>query len=186
MTNLKTANLNKWLFNPFIYIAGEQALFIGWIAMLLASGIAGFSKTHFDGALDVHFGAHAPFVTSLIEQCVAWLSVTVVLYLLALIFSKSRIRFIDVAGTIALARAVTLIFAVLGFLPIWDLNKPVWLILGAFLLLLPIIWMIALMYNAFSVSANIRGSKGVICFIIGLLAAEVLSKVCLHYLMPYL
>jgi len=188
MTNLKTVNLNKWLFNPFIYIAGEQALFVGWVVMLLASGIASFSKTHFDGALDVHFGAETAFLISLLEQFVAWLSVTTVFYFFALVFSKSKIRFIDIAGTMALARVITLIFAILGFLPIWNvsLDNPIMLLPGALLTLLPAIWMIALMFNAFSVSANIRASKAVICFILGLLSAEILSKVCLNYLMPHL
>jgi len=187
MNNLKTASLNKWLFNPFVYVAGEQALFVGWIGMLLASGIACYSNTHFDGAIDVHFGAPATLIISLSEQFIAWFTVTIVLYIFAILFSKSRIRFIDVAGTIALSRVLTFIFAILGFLPIWNSQaNSAWIMVGALLLLLPLVWLIALMFNAFSVSANMRGGKAVICFVAGLLLAEILSKVCLHYLMPLL
>jgi hypothetical protein len=40
--------------------------------------------------------------------------------------------------------------------------------------------MVALMYKAYTVSCNIKGSKAIITFIISLIGAEVLSKVPYH------
>ncbi|TDE13672.1 hypothetical protein [Dyadobacter psychrotolerans] len=188
MNNPKSANLSKWLFNPFIYIAGEQALLIGWAAMLAASVVSYFSKTHFDGAIDIHFGASGKYLWFLGEQFIAWFSVVAVFYPVGLIFSKSRIRLIDVAGTMAMARIITLPVALMGFLPIYpvSLDNPVKLLLSAVFTMIPAIWMIALMFNAFSISTNIKQGKAVACFTGGLLAAEILSKVLIFYLFQFL
>jgi len=188
MNNSKSVNLSKWLFNPFIYVAGEKALFIGLAAMLAASVVSYFSKTHFDGAIDIHFGASGKYLWFLGEQLIAWLSVVAVFYPLGLIFSKSRIRLIDVAGTLAMARVVTLPVALMGFLPIYpvSLDNPVKLMLSVILTIIPAIWMIALMFNAFSISTNIKQGKAVACFIGGLLVAEILSKTLIFYLFQFL
>ena len=120
------------------------------------------------------------------EQFIAWISVTAVFYLIGIAFSKSKIRLIDVAGTLAMARLTTLPAALIGFLPVYPvkLDDPTILLLTIFITLVPAIWMIALMYNAFVVSTNIRGAKATAWFIAGLLIAELLSKVLLQYLIP--
>ena len=190
MNSIRTERPNqyKWLFNPFLYIAGAKALLIGWIAMLLASVVAYFSKTHFDGAIDIHFGAGGNYSFFLAEQFIAWISLSMLFYPIGLIFSKSKIRLIDVAGTMAMARVITLPVSFMGFLPIYPVNldDPTILILSIIVTLVPAIWMIALMFNAFVVSTNIRGAKATACFTTGLISAEILSKVLLHYLIPYL
>ncbi|GAI22837.1 unnamed protein product, partial [marine sediment metagenome] len=42
-----------------------------------------------------------------------------------------------------------------------------------------IIWMVVLMYRAYTVSCNIRGPKAIVTFIISLIGAEVLSKIAI-------
>ena len=44
-------------------------------------------------------------------------------------------------------------------------------------ILVALIWMIYLMYRAFSVSCNLKGGKAVVLFIAALIAAEVISKI---------
>jgi len=51
--------------------------------------------------------------------------------------------------------------------------------LAMFLTLLMLIWMIALMYRAYAVSCNVKGAKAIITFIVGLVIAEVLSKLAI-------
>jgi hypothetical protein len=190
MNSIKTEKPNyyKWLFNPFFYIAGEKSLLIGWVAMLLASVVSYFSKTHFDGAIDIHFGAGGKYTFFLMEQFIAWFSLSAVFFGVGFIFSKSKVRLIDVAGTMAMARVITLPVAFMGFLPVYPVNldDQIMLVVGIVTTLVPAIWMIALMFNAFVVSTNIRGAKATACFIAGLIAAEILSKVLLHYLIPLL
>ncbi len=52
--------LRTWLFNPFHYIAGSQALTIGLGLILAMSLIGAITNSHFDGLLDFHTGRSAP------------------------------------------------------------------------------------------------------------------------------
>jgi hypothetical protein len=186
----------QWLFNPFKFIAGYQALLIGLAVIILTSLLGSLSNTHFDGVLDVHTGLQAPLWFFLSEGLINWMSLVVPLFLFGLIFSHSAFRTIDVIGTQALARWPYLITAAV-MLP--DANRRVLEYLMAqctqthsassinppdiaifavamFLTILMIIWMVALMYRAYTVSCNIRGPKAIVTFIVSLIGAEVLSK----------
>lgn len=183
---MKTIDLNKWLFNPFTYIAGVPAMLAGLAIMCVTSIIAFYGRIHFDGAIDLHVGAVTPYWLYLIEPLLAWIVVAVLLYVTGLVLSKSKIRFIDFLGTTALARIAMLPGALIALLPpIQNLspeNMTPAMLAASLFLLLPMIWLVALLYNAFTMSANLKGSKAVLGFIIGLLAAEVISKIALHYL----
>ena len=182
-----------WIFNPFHFIAGEKALAAGLAIILLTGFIGSFSNTHFDGVLDFHTGASAPTWMYLLEGLVDWLSLGILIGVGGLILSKSHIRIVDVLGTQALARFPTLITALLALLPgfqqqstrlaespfspeIVPLDMAVF-ILVALIALVMIIWMVALMYRAYSVACNVHGGKAIAMFIIGLVLAEALSKV---------
>jgi hypothetical protein len=189
--------LVRWLFNPFRFIAGYQALFIGLAAIVLTSHIGSLSNTHFDGVLDVHTGLQAPLWFFLAEGLINWISLVVPLFILGLIVSRSSFRTIDLIGTQALARWPYLVTAtamlpaanqkVLGYLiskftqgqtaapP--DPTDVAIFVVAMFLTILMLIWMVALMYKAYTVSCNIKGPKAIVTFIIGLIGAEVLSKV---------
>ncbi len=188
--------MKKWLFNPFIYVAGMRSLLIGFAAMAIAILIAIFSKTHFDGVIDMHVGAPLPIQIAFIEPLVDWACLVLALYVLGRIASESSIRFIEVAGTLALARWTFLFAAFLGFLPVpqFDIKNADLHYLMAFttnpavivlmLLTIPImVWTIILMFNAFAVSTNLKGGKAATAFIAGLILAEVISKVILKFLL---
>jgi hypothetical protein len=181
--------MRKWLFNPFIYIAGAGALLMGWVFMTVTAVVGYYSLTHFDGPIDMHVGRAAPIQFYFIEQLVSWLCLTAAFFAAGKLFSHSRIRFIDVAGTMALARWPALVSAVIGFgidIPS-ELNSLEKLtaaitpatILFALLSCVMLIWMIALMYNAFVVSCHIKSSKATVVFIGGLIVAEIISKLIL-------
>jgi len=189
--------LTTLLFNPFVYIAGAQALGLGLAAILLA-GLLGFlGRTHFDGVLDTHMGAPAPLAVFLAEGLVDWLCLSLVLLVLGKIISKTAFRVIDLVGTQALARWPTL-FTSLITLPggvqrfARELTKLVTnpgakiefrtsdalFFFAAVVAMLPLLcWMVALMYNSYRVSCNVKGAKAVGTFILGLLLAEILSKI---------
>ncbi|WP_149241599.1 hypothetical protein [Dyadobacter sp. 32] len=183
---MKTIDLNKWLFNPFIYLAGIPAMMAGLAIMAVTSVVAFYGRIHFDGAIDLHVGAVTPYWLYLVEPLLDWLIVAIVFYLTGLVLSKSKIRFIDFLGTTALARAAMLPGALIALLPPIQNMSPEnitpGMLAASLFLLLPMIWLVALLYNAFVMSANLKGSKAVLGFIIALLVAEVLSKVALHYL----
>jgi hypothetical protein len=183
--------MKTWLFNPFKFIAGNKALLLGIGAMLITTIVCLFGKLHLDGVIDVHEGRETQSYFYFIEPLIDWLCFVVPLYIFARNFSVSSIRFIDVAGTAALARYPMLFVVVLNMLfPTHSkdpqkivndiLGHPVMLLqiilLG--LLILPfIIWTVALMYNAYSLSANLKGTKAVWSFVASFIIAEILSKV---------
>ena len=135
----------KWLYNPFERIAGWQALFIGLAAMALTAVVGKINNVAFDGVLDAHTGARFSFTASFAMQAVNFISLFLTMWLAGVCFSKSKLRAIDVAGTMALARAPMLLLALICFLPIapvglYDFTRMV--IFGV--ICIPfIIWMIA-------------------------------------------
>jgi len=96
--------LTTTLFNPFVYIAGAQALGLGLGAILLAGLIGSLSNTHFDGVLDTHTGLHVPLWVFLAEGLADWLCLSLVLLIFGKIISNTAFRTIDLLGTQALAR----------------------------------------------------------------------------------
>jgi len=187
--------MKKWLFNPFVYIAGSRALFIGWAVMLVTAFISYYSKAHFDGVIDMHTGRITPMHVYFLEQLIDWGCVVLIFYPAGLIFSTSKVRFIDVAGTMALARWVMIICAIISFgihAPadthnVDEIIKSITAtsILLGLLILVCAIWMIALMYNAFSISCNMKGGKAAGVFIVALIIAEIVSHLILHQLYKY-
>jgi hypothetical protein len=203
--NTKAANSNRlsqWLFNPFRFIAGFKALLLGLAIILISAFVGSFSNTHFDGVLDLHTGAAAPMWFFLVEGLIDWVCMVVPLFLFGLIVSRSSFRTIDVLGTQALARWPYLIAAlamlpnankrVLEYLmskliqtaPAAAINPADVLIFGfaMILLIFTLIWMVALMYRAYTVSCNIKGARAIVTFIVGLIAAEAISKFAMFLL----
>jgi len=179
--------MKQLLFNPFIRIAGARSLLLGWLLMLLTAVIAYFSYCHFDGVIDAHDGCAAPFWIFLAEPLLAWGVAVLVFYLAGIIVARSGVRLIDIAGTLALARWPMLVVAIACFIPVtaprnlYDIQPSV-IMLG--IVMLPfIIWMIALLYNAYSISTGVRGGKRIWSFIIALVIAEALSKALFFWLL---
>ena len=98
-----------WLFNPFVYIAGGQALGLGLAAILVAGFIGSVSNSHFDGVLDTHTGMSAPIWFFLAEGFIDWFCLALVLCVFGKIISKTAFRTIDLFGTQALARWPTIL-----------------------------------------------------------------------------
>ena len=186
-----------WLFNPFHYLAGGKALFIGLVIIAISGAIAYFSNSHFDGVLDFHTGRQAPIWFIVAEGFIDWLSLALVLLIAGIIISRTRFRVVDIFGTQSLARFPMFFSALIALLPGYSslinklianpMNAPaiifenigalIILMIVGLVILIMLIWMIVLMYRAFAVSFNVTGWKAVVSFIIGLIIAEVISKV---------
>jgi len=201
--------MKNLLLNPFERVAGLPALLMGLAVIVVTASIASFENIRLDGVLDLHIQSSlnsssnsSTFLNCFGEGIINWLSLAVFLYLAGLIFSKSKIRIVDVFGTQALAR-FPYVFAVLvtGFLfsdkmilyiehTLLKKGEPVVIdalgiaqfIVTNIIMIATLIWMILLMYKAYSVSCNLKGTKSVVSFIVALLLAEVCSKILNHYL----
>ena len=167
------------LINPFERIAGWHALAVGVCVMALTAVFGKINGVAFSGAIDVRAGEHG-FPAAFVMQAVNLLVVSLMMWLAGICFSKSKVRIVDIVGTMALSRAPMLLLVIICFLPVvpssrYDIPR---LIVFCIIGIILIIWMIALMYNAFSVSCRIKGSRRVISFIGALILAEIAS-VCI-------
>lgn len=188
--------MNKWnlLINPFTRIAGWQAFVIGLVFIVLSGIIGTYTHVLFDGVIDAHVtDQEVVFKTSFALLAINIFSISLIMYLSGLIISRQT-RFIDILGTMTLARAPMLLVALLGILvtplSIEELMKDPMVIMGNPLfilftvLIIPItIWFVALMYNALKVSTGKKGGNLIAAFVIGLIGAEVLSKVLIHFVL---
>lgn len=184
------------LFNPFVYIAGTYSLILGVLIILLTSIICFFSNTHFSDIISVKTGPQYHLYYYIVQNFMNWIVISLVLYVIAIFFSKSRVRIVDMFGTQALARTPYVLVALIGFSDSMDdLGKYIlWhfmqigestelgllamiiaITLVIFTLLLSI-WLVALMYNAFRVSANLKGIKSILLFVVGLIVAILISS----------
>lgn len=183
------------IINPFEKIAGWKALFIGLLVLIVQAGLASKASVHYDGILDMHI-SEVSFIASLLELLTNLLCLVLFMYLAGVLASKSKIRFIDVAGTMAFARIPYALAALATMmLPVKQLVSNLreyyieknpdliptpheWMILLLYglIILFFLIWMITWIYQAFKVACNAKGSFATFTFILGLLFAEISSK----------
>ncbi len=200
--NVSRKNIRTWLFNPFHYVAGGKALAVG-LALILAAGLVGsLSNSHFDGVLDFHTGAAAPLWMFVCEGLVDWLVLSGLLLLGGKVICRSRGRALDVFGTQALARFPTVVTATFALMPGYrrfalhlaaryintlpDVQTkaadPIMFGITVVVAVLMVVWMVALMYRAFSVSCNVTGGKAIGVFIACVILGEAISKVVIIFL----
>lgn len=189
---MKNKNVLRYIYNPFEKIAGWQALILGLIIVVLSGFIGKQANLMFDGAIDAHFGKEVTYYQTFMMLFIDVACVGVVMYLAGLVVSRN-FRFIDLLGTMTLARAPYLLLSVSGLFvtvpetaellanPALIFSNPGFLIFIT-LSFPAVIWVIALMYNAWKVSTGAKGPKMIITFIAGLFAAEVISKILISIL----
>ncbi len=170
----------KKLLNPFEYLPLRQAICWGVVAMILTSifmwqvGLRATSLTQID------FGGGALWRVT-VAQLILWLTFSVVLCLGGMIFSKSKVRFTDVAAYNLFARipfdisllifAVPTVKSVMGYATDGNLNAMMnhlgLLSAVGFVSMLFAVWYFYWSYKAFSVATNLKDGKGVAIFFAG-------------------
>ena len=186
---------NKWnlLWNPFTRIAGGQAFLLGITIVILSAVIGKFGNLLFDGAIDAHYSDESfTFAKGLCVSVIDVISLFGVMTIGAFILTKN-FRVVDILGTMTLARTPFLLLAVLSLFvkqpeygeiiknPTIILTYPMFLVFA--LLSIPVlVWVIALMFNAFKVSTGTNGGKMIAVFVFALLIAEIISKLLIMML----
>lgn len=180
----------RWMFNPFIRIAGWQALAIGLTGIVASGLVAAAGGLHFDGLLDAHVGVSTlPLWVPVSEGLLNWFAITTLLGLASLLFAPPTTRLVDIAGTQALARWPLLVPALICVLP-WVRRAFAaqagngagtgfleWeIVVGACSMIIGSVWMIWLMWEAFSVVFNMRGGPAFALFVAAVIAGEVATK----------
>ena len=179
----------KWLINPFERIAGWQALLIGLVAMALTAVVGKINNVTFAGPLYVSvITTKVGFSAYFIAQAVNFLVLFFTMWLAGVLFSKTKPRVINIAGTLALSFSPMLLLTILCFLPITPASLYDIPHLIVFLIIsVPfIIWIAVLMYNAYSVSCNLKGTRAILSFVGALAIAQIALQIIFFLLLSSL
>lgn len=182
----------NFLINPFERIAGFQALSWGLLGMVVSTVICYQSGWHYHGLL--HFGPapNPAWWCFAVEHLVVWIVPAVLFYLGGLILSRSRIRLVDVVGTVAFAQLPFILMNLFNLLPPiqnmtkLDMTMPpaemvaqpgfllgIWLsVIGMIFLIWGLVWM----YKALKVSCNLKGYQLGIFYCVGVFGGDVLCR----------
>jgi len=192
----------KWIYNPFEKIAGWKAFGIGILILGIATVLGYFSNTVFFG-ISIK-GAYSGTLCQAISLQALGLAITVaVMYLVALLSAK-HVRFQDILGTVTLAK-----YPLLLSVPIfWASNDKIMEISNNLLSALQtnpynvmnevsasdlvvlsvvalvsmaiLVWTIALLFNAFKVSTNLKGVKCGLLFTAAIIISEIFIGIAVH------
>ena len=176
------------LINPFHRIAGWQALGIGLVVMALTAVVGKINHITFSGSFYANPIITLSFQLAFVNQAINYLLLFLTMWIAGLCFSKSKLRAVDVAGTMALTRIPMLLVCIVCFLPITPASTSDAIrIIILYLICIPfMIWMAALMYNAYTVSCNLKGGKAIGSFIGAVIVAELLMQVVSSIFITYL
>ena len=191
-------NKVKLIVNPFIRIAGGQALIWGFLGLIVYTLLCWISGYHYHGLL--HFGPapNPAWWCYLAEHLIVWLIPALLFYLGGLFLSHSRIRVIDVLGTVLFAQLPLLGMNLISLLPAMRmmsqmnmnmspeemLAQPYFVLamiltlLGLPFLILTLIWM----FNALKVSCNLKQWKLWTVALIGIIGGDVLCRLLIAWL----
>ena len=113
---MKKQTLNVIL-NPFIRIAGMKALTWGALGLMASTFLSWASGYHYHGLL--HFGPapNPAWWCYLTEHLIVWLVPSMLFYLGGIIFSHSKIRLVDVLGTVLFAQIPMIVMNLIYCLP---------------------------------------------------------------------
>jgi hypothetical protein len=169
---------NNALYNPFYQVAGFKSLVIGSLVFLIVTSVAFKTGTHFNGLLNFDLAKDSGYLVFAAEHAINWLFTSLFMYISGLILSKSRIRLIDIAGTVLLARIPLIIMPLIRLLPVFQSffaqSWQIYLLMGIYLFSL--IWSLALLFNAFKISCNLKGERLIISFILSMILSEICTK----------
>jgi hypothetical protein len=191
----------KLLLNPFEKIAGWEALFWGVGGLIVSVVLAYFSGNHYQGLL--HFG---PGINDTLwcfagERAVVWLVPAIMFYIGGRILSKSKIRMVDVFGTMAFSLLPYIVMDLFYLLPPLqkfdklDLNPAeiyqlidnqefqntflaasILLVIG----LVFCVWALVWMYKALKISCNLKGAPLVILYAVGIIGGDIVSRIIIR------
>src|SRR5659263_219323 len=113
LTTMKNKSLFGLLMNPFTRIAGWQAFGLGLLFILLMGFIGADSGIVFDGVFDMHM-FEITVQQSFLYLAIDIICLVLVMWITGLIVSKN-FRFIDILGTMTLAKAPFLLLAIMGY-----------------------------------------------------------------------
>lgn len=178
-------NYSKLLYNPFEVIAGYRATAIGAVGLVATSCLAYLTGTHFNGLLNIDFAKDCDYWVFLSENLLHFGLLSSFLFLSTVLFTTTRVRLIDVLGTLLVARIPLIIAPLFRLVPFFEsfvINSAAMYLMWS-IYLISLIWSITLFYHAFKVSCNLKDSKLTITLIITLVLSEIFTKTILYLIL---
>lgn len=183
----------EFLKNPFYRVAGYTSLVWGVAGLVVATAVSFCGGIHFHGLLHYGSAPNGAWWCFVVEHLAVWLIPSVLIYISALLCSRSHVRPVDVLGTVAFAQLPFVLLALFMALPPMHeiasiqtlqnvdcllsdtslLLAVVWI--GAIGLLLSI-WVLYWIFRAISVACNLKKRNLWIVFIIGVFGGDLLCR----------
>jgi hypothetical protein len=181
------------IWNPFDRYAGQPALVIGIFFVLIGSVASIVGDARYPGLISMQFVESVHWMDGFLDQIVS-LSIALVVFTLAAIAAGARkFRIIDILGTFMMAKAPLLILPFVNFngwmyaksveltevalegeeLP--NVGDTIVLMLVSIILIFFLIWTIALLFNAYRVSTNLKGLPSFISYVLAMVVTLILS-----------
>lgn len=168
----------KKILNPFKYLSLRKALCWGVAALILTSVFYWMNGLRPTSLTQLDFGGARLWVATT-RLTVAWLIYAVIMYVMGVVASRSKVRFGDVAAFSLFARIPfylsTLIFAIPQVKSVFaqamdqNINEMMQYVnllsLVSVVMILFVVWSVYWEYKAFAESTNVKNGKGVGCFI---------------------
>lgn len=185
-------NFLTFITNPFDQIAGSKALIWGLSGMAISIILSWLSGWHYHGLL--HFGPapNSALWCYALEHIIIWLIPSIIFYIGGLLLSRSKIRLIDVLGTVAFAQLPLLINNLVQLSPplqqfllidtnmtIEEITQQPGYALGAsisMILVVFLVWTLIWMFKALRISCNLKGYKLTLLYIIAIGGGEVVMR----------
>ena len=183
------------LYNPLAVLGKGNGIIAAVIVVVILTAVAYWGGVHLDGALDLHINPQFPSLAlAAIESLSAWLSLGLLLFAASKVFggnggigahlaSAGLSRFPYILAAIISSRPV------LGNLMLKGVEfKAGQIVIDPQALMLPAIiagglaivglciWAVAMLYMGYKESSRLTGGKATVSFIVGLVLAEVISK----------
>lgn len=170
---------NSYLINPFQRIAGAKALLIGFMGYLTISYFSFITGTHHYGIFNINFAKGYGFSIYLLETGFHWFILSSLLLLSGLILSRSRIRLIDIFGTLLMAKLPLLVTPIARLIPYFQsfaiYSTAMFIVVGIYTITL--LWTLILSFNAYKVSCNLKNERLIISFILSIILSEIATKI---------
>ena len=181
--------------NPFRYLPLRQAICWGIVAMILTAVFCWQVGLRMTSITQVNY-AGGTLWKATVGQLVVWLLFSVILYVVGVMLSRSKIRFWDVASFNLFARipfnlsllmfAIPMVRSVVGLTMDGNMARVmeyanVLMVVGIVSALLSV-WYFYWSYKAFAESTNVKNGKGVVAFILSFVVAYLVSGYLLKFI----
>lgn len=181
--------------NPFRYLPLRQAICWGIVAMILTAVFCWQVGLRMTSITQVNYAGGALWKAT-VGQLVVWLLFSVILYVVGVMLSRSKIRFWDVASFNLFARipfdltllmfAIPTVRSVVGLTMDGNMARVMehmnlLTIVGVVSLLFSM-WYFYWSYKAFAESTNVKNGKGVVAFILSFVVTYLVSGYLLKFI----